>query len=100
MERHRKIGVLKLLIIRKRRRLFLRKYWVRSHGQCERTKSEFFPAMKEMKNGDESLFCMFYRMSPATFDMLHSLVQEKLTKDQCPSRGTHFFCGRLALTYR
>ncbi|KAL3212572.1 hypothetical protein MRX96_007984 [Rhipicephalus microplus] len=49
--------------------------------------SEFFTAMKEMKNGDESLLYTFYRMSPATFDVLHSLgKKEKLTKDQCPSR--------------
>ncbi|KAL1485605.1 hypothetical protein MTO96_031822 [Rhipicephalus appendiculatus] len=47
--------------------------------------------MKHRKNGDEPLFYMFYRMSPDTFDVLHSFVREELTKDQCPSRGAHFF---------
>ncbi|KAL3193943.1 hypothetical protein MRX96_016511 [Rhipicephalus microplus] len=53
-----------------------------------------------MKNGDESLFYTFYRMSPATFDVLHSLVKEKLTKDQCPSREPISSGERLALTLR
>ncbi|KAL3184277.1 hypothetical protein MRX96_032082 [Rhipicephalus microplus] len=53
-----------------------------------------------MKNGDESLFYTFYRMSPATFDVLHSLVKEKLTKDQCPSRKPISSGERLALTLR
>ncbi|KAL3229430.1 hypothetical protein MRX96_023613 [Rhipicephalus microplus] len=56
--------------------------------------------MKEMKNGDESLFYTIYRMSPATFDMLHSLVKEKLTKGQCPSREPISSGERLALTLR
>ncbi|KAL3218678.1 hypothetical protein MRX96_031415 [Rhipicephalus microplus] len=62
--------------------------------------SEFFTAIKEMKNGDESLFYAFYRMSPATFDVLHSLVKEKLSKDQCPSREPISSGERLALTLR
>ncbi|KAL3226761.1 hypothetical protein MRX96_004377 [Rhipicephalus microplus] len=53
-----------------------------------------------MKNGDESLFYMFYRVSPATFDVLNSLVQEKLTKGQCPSRKPISSRERLALTLR
>lgn len=56
--------------------------------------------MEKMKNGDESLFYTFYRMSPATFDVLHSLVKEKLTKDQCPSREPISSGERLALTLR
>ncbi|KAL3243017.1 hypothetical protein MRX96_020694 [Rhipicephalus microplus] len=86
MERQRKIAALKLLIILKRRRAFLKKYWVRPTWANRAGEREFFTAMKEMKNGDESLFYSFYRMSPATFGVLHSLVKEKLTKDQCPSR--------------
>ncbi|KAH8009114.1 hypothetical protein HPB51_010312 [Rhipicephalus microplus] len=57
-------------------------------------------SMKQMKNGDESLFYTFYRLSPATFDVLHSLVKEKLTKDQCPSREPISSGERLALTFR
>ncbi|KAL3187556.1 hypothetical protein MRX96_025058 [Rhipicephalus microplus] len=53
-----------------------------------------------MKNGDESLFYTFYRMSPATFDVLHSLVKEELTRDQCPSREPISSGERLALTLR
>ncbi|KAL3248700.1 hypothetical protein MRX96_017786 [Rhipicephalus microplus] len=56
--------------------------------------------MEKMKNGDESLFYTFYRMSPATFDVLHSLVKEKLTKDQCPSREPISSGERLSLTLR
>ncbi|KAL3222874.1 hypothetical protein MRX96_028306 [Rhipicephalus microplus] len=83
MERQRKIAALKLLIILKRRRAFLKKYWT-----------------EKMKNGYESLFYTFYRMSPATFDVLHSLVKEMLTKDQCPSREPISSGERLALTLR
>ncbi|KAH8009219.1 hypothetical protein HPB51_013127 [Rhipicephalus microplus] len=86
MERQRKIAALKLLIILKRRRAFLKKYWVRPTWANRAGESGFFTALEKMKNGDESLFYTFYRMSPATFDVLHSLVKEKLTKDQCPSR--------------
>ncbi|KAL3186686.1 hypothetical protein MRX96_026844 [Rhipicephalus microplus] len=39
-------------------------------------------------------------MSPATFDVLHSLVKEKLTKDQCPSREAISSGEHLALTLR
>ncbi|KAH8035822.1 hypothetical protein HPB51_008893 [Rhipicephalus microplus] len=39
-------------------------------------------------------------MSPATFVVLHSLVKEKLTKDQCPSRDPIASGERLALTLR
>ncbi|KAL3253145.1 hypothetical protein MRX96_054657 [Rhipicephalus microplus] len=39
-------------------------------------------------------------MSPATFDVLHSLVKEKLTKDQCSSREPISSGERLALTLR
>ncbi|KAL3196047.1 hypothetical protein MRX96_045384 [Rhipicephalus microplus] len=39
-------------------------------------------------------------MSPATFDVLQSLVQEKLMKDQCPSREPISSGERLALTLR
>ncbi|KAL3209165.1 hypothetical protein MRX96_009353 [Rhipicephalus microplus] len=100
MQRQRKIAVLKLLIILKRRRAFLKKYWVRPTWANRAGESELFTAMKEMNNGDKSLFYMFYRMSPANFDVLHSLVQEKLTKDQCPSRETILSGERLALTWR
>ncbi|KAH8026340.1 hypothetical protein HPB51_020046 [Rhipicephalus microplus] len=100
MQRQRKIAVLKLLIILKRRRAFLKKYWVRPTWANRAGESELFTAMKEMNNGDKSLFYMFYRMSPANFDVLHSLVQQKLTKDQCPSRETILSGERLALTWR
>ncbi|KAH8022724.1 hypothetical protein HPB51_002727 [Rhipicephalus microplus] len=53
-----------------------------------------------MKNGDESLFYTFYRMLPANFDVLHSLMKEKLTKDQCPSREPISSEERFALTLR
>nr|XP_037279728.1 protein ANTAGONIST OF LIKE HETEROCHROMATIN PROTEIN 1-like [Rhipicephalus microplus] len=100
MERQRKIAALKLLIILKRRRAFMKKYWVRPTWANRAGESEFFTAMEKMKNGDESLFYTFYRMSPATFDVLHSLVKEKLTKDQCPSREPISSGERLALTLR
>ncbi|KAL1479688.1 hypothetical protein MTO96_051653 [Rhipicephalus appendiculatus] len=100
MERQRKTAALKLLLILKRRRAFLRKYWVRPTWTKRADESEFFTAMKNMKNGDESLFYMFYRMSPDTFDVLHSLVREQLTKDQCPSREPISSGERLALTLR
>ncbi|KAH7964366.1 hypothetical protein HPB51_027398 [Rhipicephalus microplus] len=100
MKRQRKIAAMKLLIILKRWRAFLRKYWVRPTWTKRADESEFFTAMKEMKNGDESLFYMFYRVSPATFDMLHSLVKEKLNKDQCPSRDPISSGERHALALR
>ncbi|KAL1479689.1 hypothetical protein MTO96_051651 [Rhipicephalus appendiculatus] len=100
MERQRKTAALKLLLILKRRRAFLRKYWVRPTWTKRADESEFFSAMKNMKNGDESLFYMFYRMSPDTFDVLHSLVREQLTKDQGPSREPVSSGERLALTLR
>ncbi|KAL3189287.1 hypothetical protein MRX96_002954 [Rhipicephalus microplus] len=100
MERQRKIAALKLLIILKRRRAFFKKYWVRPTWANRAGESEFFTAMEKMKNGDESLFYTFYRMSPATFDVLHSLVKEKLTKDQCPSREPISSGEHLALTLR
>lgn len=37
--------------------------------------------MQVMKNGDHELFYMYYRMAPSTFDALHSLVGERLTKE-------------------
>ncbi|KAL3212593.1 hypothetical protein MRX96_008003 [Rhipicephalus microplus] len=100
MERQRKIAALKLLIILKRRRALLKKYWVRPTWANRACESEFFTAMKEMKKGDESLFYTFYLMSPATFDVLHSLKKEKLTKDQCPSREPISSGERLELTLR
>ncbi|KAL3225456.1 hypothetical protein MRX96_025793 [Rhipicephalus microplus] len=100
MERQRKIAALKLLLILKRRRAFMKKYWVRPTWANRAGEREFFTAMEKMKNGDESLFYTFYRMSPATFDVLHSLVKEKLTKDQCPSREPISSGERLALTLR
>ncbi|KAL3212582.1 hypothetical protein MRX96_007993 [Rhipicephalus microplus] len=92
MVRQRKIAALKLLIILKRRRAFLKKYWMpptwpNPVGECE-----FFTAMIERKNGDESLFYTFYRNSPATFDVLHSMVKEKLMKDRTP-QGNPFLLG-------
>ncbi|KAL3212981.1 hypothetical protein MRX96_035802 [Rhipicephalus microplus] len=99
MESQRKIAALKLLLILKRRRAFMKKYWVRPTWANRAGESEFFTAMEKM-NGDESLFYTFYRMSPATFDVLHSLVKEKLTKDQCPSREPISSGERLALTLR
>ncbi|KAL3184248.1 hypothetical protein MRX96_032133 [Rhipicephalus microplus] len=74
MERQRKIGPLKLLITLKRRRAFLKEYWVRPTWANRAGESDFSTAMKEMKNGDKLLFYMFYRMSPATFDVLHNLM--------------------------
>ncbi|KAH6938216.1 hypothetical protein HPB50_007802 [Hyalomma asiaticum] len=56
--------------------------------------------MKRMKNGDDSLFFKFYRMTPDTFDLLHSMVQEHLTKEKCPSREPISSGERLALTLR
>ncbi|KAH8024867.1 hypothetical protein MRX96_031728 [Rhipicephalus microplus] len=100
MERQKKIAALKLLVILKRRRAFLIKYWVRPTWANRAGESEFFTAMKEMKNGDESLFYTFYWMSPATFDVRHSLVKEKLTKDQCRSREPISSGELLALTLR
>ncbi|KAH7955245.1 hypothetical protein HPB51_028155 [Rhipicephalus microplus] len=91
---------LKLLIILERRPAFLKKYWVRPTWANQAGESEFFTAIKEMKNGDDSLFYTFYRMSPATLDVLHSLVKEKLTKDQCPSRELISSGERPALTLR
>ncbi|XP_065297969.1 uncharacterized protein [Dermacentor albipictus] len=42
---------------------------------------EFFTAMELMKNGDDSLFFKFYRRSPETFDGLHDMVRDRLTKE-------------------
>ncbi|KAL3245499.1 hypothetical protein MRX96_017956 [Rhipicephalus microplus] len=61
--------------------------------------SEFFRAVK-MKDGDESLFYMFNWMSPATFDMLQSFVQEKLTNDQRLSSEPISSGERIALSLR
>ncbi|KAH7977834.1 hypothetical protein HPB49_003711 [Dermacentor silvarum] len=100
MERQRKLAALTLLIILKRRRAFLRKYWVRPTWTKRSDESEFFTATKLMKNGDESLFYKFYRMPPDTFDMLHSLVREDLMKEQCASRAPISSGERLALPLR
>ncbi|KAH7950200.1 hypothetical protein HPB49_020902 [Dermacentor silvarum] len=100
MERQRKLAALKLLIILKRTRAFLRKYWVRPTWMKRSDESEFFTAMKLMKNGDESLFYMFYRMSPETFGMLHSLVREDITREQCPSKAPISSGEHLGLTLR
>ncbi|KAM7289538.1 protein ANTAGONIST OF LIKE HETEROCHROMATIN PROTEIN 1-like [Ixodes scapularis] len=39
--------------------------------------------MKLMRQGDHQFFKKFYRMSPATFDMLHELVQADLQRMHC-----------------
>lgn len=36
--------------------------------------------MRLVKSGDPSLFYKFYRMSRVTFDILHALVEERMTK--------------------
>ncbi|KAH6944944.1 hypothetical protein HPB50_006314 [Hyalomma asiaticum] len=42
----------------------------------------------------------FYRMTPGTFNLLHSMVQEHLTKEKCPSGEPISSGERLALTLR
>ncbi|XP_070392388.1 uncharacterized protein [Dermacentor albipictus] len=99
MERRRKLAALQLLLIMKRKQALSRKHWVRPVWTKRADESEFFTAMKVMKNGDDSLFFKFYRMSPETFDALHDMVRDRLTKEWV-CREPISSGERLALTLR
>nr|XP_054928897.1 uncharacterized protein LOC129385793 [Dermacentor andersoni] len=83
----------------KRKQALSRKHWVRPVWAKRADESEFFTAVKLMKNGDDSLFFKFYRMSPETFDALHDMVRDRLTKEWV-CREPISSGERLALTLR
>ncbi|KAH7985979.1 hypothetical protein HPB49_026176 [Dermacentor silvarum] len=99
MERRRKLAVAQLLLIIRRRQALSRRQWVRPVWTKRADESEYFTAMKLMKNGDDSLFFKFYRMSPETFDALHDLVRDRLSKEWV-CRDPISSGERLALTLR
>ncbi|KAK8772045.1 hypothetical protein V5799_024710, partial [Amblyomma americanum] len=99
MEWQQKVAALRLRLILKRKKALTRKYWVRPVWERRAEESEFFTAMKVMQDGDASLFHKFYRMSPETFNLLHSMVASRLTKEWL-CREPISSGERLALTLR
>ncbi|KAK8775363.1 hypothetical protein V5799_031294 [Amblyomma americanum] len=99
MEWQQKVAALRLRLIPKRKKALTRKYWVRPVWEWHAEESEFFTAMKVMQDGDASLFHKFYRMSPETFNFLHSTVASRLTKEWL-CREPISSGERLALTLR
>ncbi|KAH7970702.1 hypothetical protein HPB49_014406 [Dermacentor silvarum] len=81
MERRRKLAAAQLLLIIRRRQALSRKQWVRPVRTKRADESEYFTMMKLMKNGDDSLFFKFYRMSPETFNALHDMVWDRLSNE-------------------
>ncbi|KAH7934091.1 hypothetical protein HPB49_021424 [Dermacentor silvarum] len=94
MERRRKLAAAQLLLIIRRRQALSRRQWVRPVWTKRADESEYFTA-----NGDDSLFFKFYRMSPETFDALHDLVRDRLSKEWV-CRDPISSGERLALTLR
>nr|XP_037286166.1 uncharacterized protein LOC119179199 [Rhipicephalus microplus] len=76
-----------------------RRWQVRPLWMNRRVESEFFTLMLLLMAGDREYFKKYYRMTPETFEELHSLVEEPLTRmlvtrDPVPSKA------RLAITIR
>ncbi|KAH7979282.1 hypothetical protein HPB49_008955 [Dermacentor silvarum] len=80
MERRKKLAAVQLFRIIRWRQALPRKHWVRPVWTKRADESEYFTAIKLMKNGDDSLF-KFYRISPVTFDALPDMVRDRLTKE-------------------
>ncbi|KAH7937599.1 hypothetical protein HPB49_013541 [Dermacentor silvarum] len=76
MERRRKLAAAQLLLIVRRRQALSRKQSVRPVWTKRADESEYITA-----NGDDSLLFKFYRMSPETFDALHDMVRDRLSKE-------------------
>ncbi|KAK8766619.1 hypothetical protein V5799_006600, partial [Amblyomma americanum] len=93
------MAMFRTLLVLKQLQTRVRRHWVRPVWQNRAEESEYFTAMQLMKNGDESLFHKYYRMSPEIFDMLHSMADEKLSK-QWLCRDPISSGERLALTLR
>ncbi|KAG0428095.1 hypothetical protein HPB47_024894 [Ixodes persulcatus] len=75
----RKRLVLLQLLVKKRARVE-RKWWVRPIFEKRREEGLYHTAMKRMRDGDVDFFVRFYRMTPPTFDELHDMVKEDLTR--------------------
>ncbi|KAH7937293.1 hypothetical protein HPB49_010405 [Dermacentor silvarum] len=88
MERRSKLAAVQLFLIIRRRQALSRKQWVRPVWTKRADESEYFTAMKLMKNGDDSLF-KFYRMSLETFDALHNMVWDR-TVEGMGLQGAYF----------
>lgn len=89
-----------VLLKRKKQRQQRNRWWVRPLWQDRKTKSEYWTATKKMRDhGDFSYFDMYIRMMPETFDRLHDLVKDDLTK-QHVVREPLTSNERLALTLR
>ncbi|KAH7951316.1 hypothetical protein HPB52_007742 [Rhipicephalus sanguineus] len=69
------------MLILKQRQMSAREHWVRPVWVNRARESEFFTAVEKMKNGDATLFQKYYRMTPHTFDKLHSMVKFGLTRE-------------------
>ncbi|CAN7944090.1 unnamed protein product [Ixodes hexagonus] len=99
MERERKLAAYRLMLILKERQASTPRHWVRPVWKNRAKESEYFTAMQAMKSGDPSLFHKYYRMSPQTFDILHGLVESRLTEEWL-CREPVSSGERLALTLR
>ncbi|KAH7977351.1 hypothetical protein HPB49_000831 [Dermacentor silvarum] len=69
-----------VIVVSSQRQLSARAHWVRPVWRNRAEESEYFTAMRLMKTGDPTLFYKYYRMTPETFEKLHSLVDDHLTK--------------------
>ena len=65
---------------RKRRRKYRKRCWVREIFQNRFQLGEYQTLLKEMRENDHESFYKYFRMTPARFDQLLSLVGPMLSK--------------------
>ena len=80
MSKRMKLVLLLALLVRRRKILQKRRWWVRPIQELRAGNGEFDGALQIMRNRDPDYFCSYYRMMPSLFDHLLSLVKHELLK--------------------
>ncbi|KAH7936729.1 hypothetical protein HPB49_003414 [Dermacentor silvarum] len=93
----------KKLYLLKKKALLLqpnpRRWWVRPSWQNRKTESEFYTTTLFLMTHDLEVFRKYYRMTPETFEKLHSLLETRISKQWVLREPVPSRC-RLAITLR
>lgn len=87
------------LALRRRRKFYSQRIWMHPINQQREIEGEFHTLIPQLRQ-DESRFQGYFRMSPAVFDELLTMVKNSITKMNTNYRNAISPDERLALTLR
>ena len=88
------LSIIMLKLLRKKKKISKRKYWVRPMLLERKEKGHFYTLFQFMKNNDHEQFFKFTRMTVSQFEKLLNLIERPLTKTSFrePLSAEHRLC--------